>query len=197
MPPASGSQSTPTTFQTHIQNFTSPRNAHEDKPTFNPTAITMILMTVPYHVIFEQALAELLRAALTMHAVSHPDKAPAIWRTAFLRWAWNVTPDGELKEEPHLTLEEMGKFKELIGDGEELKVVPECSLAASAGEKRAREESESEEKRDEKRSRMVGELGQLEHEASECSTEETGSDEDEDGSSARCRSYSSSSAPDR
>lgn len=85
-----------------------------------------ILQLTPPSLIFSQHDAEIVHAAMMLEAKICPGQAPDIVKHAFVRWAWNITPEGELKEVPHLTVEDRELWYQLMGSKTVLSEIPEC-----------------------------------------------------------------------
>jgi len=80
--------------------------SHLNNIVYPDTRPTSIFRRTPRHVILPQHLAEILHAALWLHVRLNPQHANLIVVNAFCSWAWNLTPNGELKHTLSLTPDE-------------------------------------------------------------------------------------------
>ncbi|KAH3996748.1 hypothetical protein HBI38_155720 [Parastagonospora nodorum] len=84
----------------------------QDWPELAPTAastyptILSLMHVAPNHVILPQHLAQAMHYTMKGVIMFNPPIADKLWKDAFTRWAWNLTPQGELKSVPSLGEEE-------------------------------------------------------------------------------------------
>jgi hypothetical protein len=82
--------------------------------TFNNPKISIILLETPSYTILPQATAELVHATIVLQSKLNRDNTKVVVREAFTKWAWNITAEGELKDDASLTPEERELWHNLI-----------------------------------------------------------------------------------
>lgn len=106
--------------------------------TFSDPKISTILTKTPSHVILQQPTAELVHAVVVVQSKLSQHDTRSIFREAFSKWAWNITSDGDLKDEASLTPAERDLWHRSMKQEPTLSHHPVLTLA----DKRHREETD-------------------------------------------------------